>query len=158
MYERILIPLDSSKVGEAAVPVIEELVTKLKPEHKVEVTLLQVITSTTYWVVAGEASAPVQYTEKEMGIIKRNASEYLEKAGESLKSKGAIVKTMVRVGNAAEEIDKATQEINADLIDMSTNGRSGLSRLAFGSVTAKVLRICRVPVLTVRAKSGTVNK
>lgn len=154
MYEKILIPLDGSKVGEAAVPVIEELVSKLKPEYKVEVTLIGVVTTTTYWVVAGEASVAVLYTEKELEVIKRDVSEYMEKAGEGLRSKSAIVKTMVRVGNAAEEIDKAAQQINADLIAMSTHGRSGLSRLAFGSVTAKVLRICRLPVLLVRAKAA----
>ena len=40
MYERILVPLDGSKVGEAALPYVEELVSKLLPAVKVEVTLL----------------------------------------------------------------------------------------------------------------------
>lgn len=158
MYQKILLPLDGSRVGEAAIPVIEELLTKLKPDLKVEVFLVGVITSTTYWVVAGEASAPVQYTDKEMGIIKKNVSDYLEKAGTGLKSKGATVKAIVRVGNAGEEIGKAAEEVGADFIAMSTHGRSGLSRLAFGSVTAKVLRESTVPVLTVRANPSTVNK
>ena len=56
------------------------------------------------------------------------------------------------IGDASEEIIKAAEEINADLIAMSTHGRSGLSRWAFGSVTDKVLRRGgRVPILTVRA-------
>ena len=62
MQERMLVPLDGSKIGEAALPVIEELLTKLSPEVKVEVTLLGVVTSLTHWVVVGEASAPVSYT------------------------------------------------------------------------------------------------
>jgi len=41
MYDRILVPLDGSKMGEAALPVIEELVSKLSPGHKVEVTLFR---------------------------------------------------------------------------------------------------------------------
>ncbi len=157
MYERILIPLDGSKVGEAAIPVIEELITKLRPELKVEVTLLAVITSTTYWVVAGEASAPVQYTEKELDLIKKQVNTYLENTAAELKKKGAAVKTMISVGKAAEEIGKAAAEIKADLIAMSTHGRSGFSRLAFGSVTDKVLREAQVPVLTARAPEGTQN-
>lgn len=157
MYERILLPLDGSKVGEAAIPVIAELITKLKPELKVEVTLIQVITSTTYWVIAGEASAPIQYTEKEMEILKRQASEYLGKAGESLKSTGAMIKTVVKVGNAEENIVKTAEEAQADLIAMSTHGRSGIGRLAFGSVTAKMLRMASVPLLVVRSPAGTVN-
>lgn len=151
MYEKILIPLDGSKVGEAAIPVIEELVNKLKPELKVEVTLIGVVTTTTYWVVAGEASVAVLYTEKELEVIKRDVSEYLEKAGEGLRSKSAIVKTMVKVGNAAEEIDKAAQQINADLIAMSTHGRSGVERVLLGSVAERVLREAPVPVLLRRA-------
>jgi nucleotide-binding universal stress UspA family protein len=41
---------------------------------------------------------------------------------------------------------------------MSTHGRSGLRRLAFGSITDKVLHGSTVPVLMVRAPEGTVNE
>ena len=157
MYQRILLPLDGSKIGEAAIPVIDDLVTKLKPEPKVEIILLQVITSTTHWVIAGEASAPIQYTEKEMEMITKNSRDYLEKAGERLRNKGAIVKTVVKVGNAEEQIVKTVDETKADLIAMSTHGRSGLGRLAFGSVTDKILRIAPVPVLTVKASASSTN-
>ena len=151
MYERILVPLDGSEVGEAALPYVEELVSKLSPEVKVKVTLLQVITSTTHYVVAGETSARIPYTQKELEQIKRKARDYLKRAGEGLISKRVAVKTKVVIGKAAEEISKAADEINADLIAMSTHGRSGISRLAFGSVTDKVLREGSKPVLMVRA-------
>jgi nucleotide-binding universal stress UspA family protein len=59
---------------------------------------------------------------------------------------------MVTVGHAADEIIKVAQDIKADLIAMSTHGRSGLGRWALGSITDKVLRESPVPVLTVRAK------
>ncbi len=101
MYERILVPLDGSKVGEAALPYVEDLVSKLSSCLKVEVTLLQVISSLTHWVAAGEASAPVRYTEKELEQIKKRAKDYLDKVGKDLRSKGATVKTRVSVGNAA---------------------------------------------------------
>ena len=155
MYERIIVPLDGSKVGEAALPFVEGLVAKLSPALKLEVTLIQVITSLTHWIVAGEASAPVSYTEEELNLIQRQASNYLDKAGEGLKSKGAIVKTMAVTGKASEEINKAAEKINADLVAMSTHGRSGFSRLAFGSVTQKVLRGGNTPVLVIRAPEET---
>ena len=151
MYERILVPLDGSKVGEAALPYVEELVSRLSPEVKAEVTLFQVVSSRVYYIVAGEASAPIPYTEEEMEQIKRKAMDYLDNAGEGLRSKGAIVKVKVAVGKADEEITKAADEIGVDLIAMSTHGRSGLSRWAFGSVTARVLRGGNKPVLIVRA-------
>ena len=151
MQERILVPLDGSKVGEAALPFVEDLVSKLSPKLKVEVTLLQVVTSLTHYVVAGEVAVPIPYTEREVELIKQRSKEYLKKTGEGLKSKGAIVKTKVDTGNAVEAIIKAADEIKADMIAMSTHGRSGLRRLAFGSITAKVLREAKVPILTVRA-------
>ena len=151
MYERILVPLDGSKIGEAALPYIEDLVSKIKPEIKVEVTLFQVVSSLTHYVVAGEASVPVPYTETELAELKKRALDYLEKAGEKLKGKGAIVKTKVSTGRAAEQIIKAAEEIKVDLVAMSTHGRSGISRWAFGSVTDKVLQAGVVPILTIRA-------
>jgi nucleotide-binding universal stress UspA family protein len=158
MFSRVLVPLDGSKVGEAALPVIEQLVDKLAPEGKVEITLIGVITLLRHWVVVGEASAPVSYTEEELKIIRERVMYYLTKSGESLKSKGVTVKTIVSTGNAAEEILRAADQIKADLIAMSTHGRSGLRRLAFGSSTDKVLRGSHIPVLMVRAPEGTTNE
>ncbi len=151
MYERILVPLDGSKIGEAALPYIEELVSKLQPEPKVEVTLLQVVSSMAHWIIAGEATAKVAYTEEEMKQIQAKALDYLNKASEGLRNRGAIVKVEVRTGRAADEIIKFADEIKADLVAMSTHGRSGITRWAFGSVTDRVLQSGTAPILTVRA-------
>lgn len=150
VYERILVPLDGSKIGEAALPYVEDLISKLSPEVKAEVTLFQVISSLTHYVIAGEASARIPYTEKEIEQIRRSVINYLNKAAEGLRKKGGIVKVKVGIGNAAEEIIKAADEINADLIAMSTHGRSGLSRWAFGSITDRLLHRTKVPLLVVR--------
>jgi len=149
--ERILVPLDGSKVGEVALPYVEELISKLATNQKVEVTLIQVISSLTHYVIAGEASAQIPYTTQELGEIEKRAGAYLERAGTKLKKKGTTVHTKVVVGSAAEEIIKTADGINADLIAMSTHGRSGLNRWAFGSVTDRVLRGGNKPVLMVRA-------
>ncbi|MFC1933099.1 universal stress protein [Chloroflexota bacterium] len=154
MNERILVPLDGSKVGEAALPYVEELISKLSPEVEVEITLFQVV-SKTYYTVAGEAGVKIPYTEKEMEQIKRKATDYLSKVGEGLKSKRTTLEFKVEAGNAAEEIIKVADEINADLIAMSTHGRSGLSRWAFGSVTDRILRGGNKAVLVVRAVEKT---
>ena len=158
MFERVLVPLDGSKVGESALPVIEQLVDKLAPSAKVEITLIGVITLLRHWVVVGEASAPVSYTDEELQIIKERVSDYLIKTAESLKKRGVSVNTIVSSGNAADEILKAVDEVKADLIAMSTHGRSGLRRLAFGSITDKVLHGSHIPVLMVRAPEGTINE
>ena len=155
MEQRILLPLDGSKVGEAALPLVEDLVSKLLPGSKVEITLIQVVSSLTYYIIAGEAGVKVPYTEKEMEQIKKKAMDYLEQTGESLKSKGATVKIKVGIGNPADEIIRVADEINANLIAMSTHGRSGISRWAFGSITDRVLRGAAKPILLVRAPKET---
>lgn len=155
MYERIMVPLDGSKVGEAALPLVEELVAKLAPVNKVEVVLLQVVSSLTHYVVAGEASARIPYTEKELEALKEKAQQYLEHAAEGLRQKGAAVSTIITVGDAAEEIGRVAEETKVDLVAMSTHGRSGITRWAFGSVTDKVLRGGKLPVLMVRAPKET---
>jgi len=157
MFERILVPLDGSKVGEAALEHVQNLLTKIAPCVKSEIILLQVISSLSHYVIAGEASVQVPYTEKEIEQIKRKVRDYLSKAGTALKEKGITVKTKVATGKPADEIIKAADELKADLIAMSTHGRSGLSRLTFGSVTDKVLRSGCVPVLVVRAPKETEN-
>ncbi|MFC1903940.1 universal stress protein, partial [Chloroflexota bacterium] len=115
MYERILVPLDGSTVGEAALPCVEELVSKLAPKVKTEVILLQVLTSLTHYVIAGEASVQIPYTDKETAHIKKRAKNYLDKVGEGLRSKGAIVKTKVVTGKAADEILNVADKTKADL-------------------------------------------
>ena len=155
MYEKILVPLDGSKVGEAALPFVEGLVTKFSPGTIVEVTLIQVVSSLSHYIVAGEASAQIPYTQQEMEQIKKRSEEYLDGAAERLKEKGITVNIRVTIGAADEEITKAAEEIDADLIAMSTHGRSGISRWAFGSVTNKVLKSGKKPVLMIRAPKET---
>jgi nucleotide-binding universal stress UspA family protein len=151
MKEKILVPLDGSKVGEAALPYVETLVSKFLPEPKVEVTLIQVLSSLSHYVVAGEATARVPYSEQEIQQMEKAAMSYLRKAGKPLRDKGAKTKNIVVIGHAAEEILKAAEELDVDFIAMSSHGRSGLSRWAFGSVTDRVVRGGSKPVLVVKA-------
>jgi nucleotide-binding universal stress UspA family protein len=139
MYEKILVPLDGSKIGEAALPYVEELLNSFTPGKKVEVTLIRVV---------------VDLTHAELEQLKKKATAYLNEVGKRLKkNKGVVVKPMVRIGtNAADEIIKASDEIKVDLIAISTHGRSGISRWAFGSIADKILRGGSTPVLMVRAK------
>lgn len=60
------------------------------------------------------------------------------------------VVTTVREGEPAEEISAYAEEIDADLVTTGTRGRHGENRFLLGSVAERVVRICPVPVLTVR--------
>jgi nucleotide-binding universal stress UspA family protein len=160
MYKKILVPLDGSEIGEAALPYVEELLSSFTPEKKVEVILIRVIVDVTHVIIATGAmgqAVSIPYTKAELEPFKKEAMAYLNKVAGSLKkNKGVVVKSMVSIGtHAADEILKASDEIKADLIAISTHGRSGLGRWAFGSVADKVLRGGNTPVLMVRAEKKT---
>jgi nucleotide-binding universal stress UspA family protein len=152
MYERILLPLDGSKTGEAAIPNVVDLAVKMAPGTKIEVILLQVVSTLTYNVLTESGTAQIPYTEKDMQQIKQRAKEYLDTVAESIRAKEINVRTMVTAGHAAEEIVKVAHEVNANVIAMSTHGLSGLKRWALGSIADKVLHVSDIPVLVIRAK------
>lgn len=62
------------------------------------------------------------------------------------------IKTVLRVGRPDSEIVRAADELNADLILLSTHGRTGLGRVFLGSVAEHVTRYAHCPVLTVRER------
>jgi nucleotide-binding universal stress UspA family protein len=152
MYEKILVPLDGSKVAEAALANVADLAMRMAPKTKIEVTLLQVISNLTYNVLTPEELAQIPYSEKDLKQITQKSLEYLEKVAETLRVKHIDVKTMVSVGHAADEIVKVSQAIGANVIAMSTHGYSGVKRWALGSVADKVLHISDIPVLLIRVK------
>jgi nucleotide-binding universal stress UspA family protein len=57
---------------------------------------------------------------------------------------------LIRHGLSASEILAAAKSVHADLIVMSTHGRTGLRHALLGSVAEKVVRMSPVPVLTVK--------
>lgn len=158
MSERILVPLDGSGLGEVALEYLSTLLSRLAPEKKTIVYLMHVITNLTHEVdLSGEGAGMirVQNSPEEIKAQEAESRRYLEKAAGRLASKGVETELVVKSGaNPAEEIIRAEEERECDLVVMSTHGRSGISRWAFGSVTDKVLRAGKVPVLLVRAEKA----
>ncbi|MFC1860256.1 universal stress protein [Chloroflexota bacterium] len=155
---KMLIPLDGSEIGEAAIPFIKNFLATMSPRVKLEFVLLRVASLRSHYVPVGDVMAPVAYTEVEMGQIKKRSLDYLKQVAKRLKAKGGVVETRVEVGSAAEEIIRVADEMDVDLIAMSTHGRHGISRWAFGSVTDKVLHGASKPVLVVRPSKEAAKK
>jgi nucleotide-binding universal stress UspA family protein len=152
MEQRILVPLDGSEVGEAVLPKLESLVINTSPRKDVKITLLRVISKMNFNVLHEEDAAQLPISESDLKQMTQEAQGYLDKVATRISSKGVSVKTMVSLGHAAEEIVKAARETNANLIAMSTHGRSGIVKWAIGSVTDKVMRLeGQIPVLAVKA-------
>ena len=62
-----------------------------------------------------------------------------------------IEQTLVRNGVAHGEITDAAKRLRADLIVISTHGRTGLKHVWLGSTAERVVRHAHCPVLVVRA-------
>ena len=137
--EKILVPLDGSKLAEAALDVAVDL-TAGAP--------------VTYVLIrAAEAHAlPVADPMEAQVKVVREAEEYLGAVRARLAERNITdVVPGVWYGPAAATIVEAAHAKKVDLIVMSTHGRSGLGRLILGSVAEAVLRGTTVPVLIVRA-------
>jgi nucleotide-binding universal stress UspA family protein len=147
MYKRALIPLDGSPVAESIVPFILEIAGPLD----MQVTLVRVIVPSP--PVAIEGAVAIDDVEK----LRDEAETYLAAAASELRAKGLRVTTTVRRGEPVDEILTAAREADADLIAMTTHGRSGLSRLVFGSIAAAVLARAEVPVFMMRQTAAQVR-
>lgn len=144
--EKILVPLDGSPLGEAALPFALDLL----HEHPTASLLL---------LRAAEAPTRlgVDPTEEQVRVV-REAESYLESVAARLAQRGAKdVKTSVWYGSPAPAIIEAARIGKVGLIVMSTHGRSGLGRLVLGSVTESVLRGTRTPILLVRDEAAPVD-
>jgi nucleotide-binding universal stress UspA family protein len=141
---RILIPLDGSKTAEAAIP---EAVAIARGRPCTFVLLC----------VAEARILPGADVVGDWVEAVREAEAYLAAVKKRLVAEGiGPIETRVWQGPAALAIIEAAQRHHADLIAMTSHGRSGISRLVFGSVAEAVLRGCRVPILLIRPRGAPV--
>jgi len=147
MVSRILVPLDGSKLAEGVLPSVEVLAGQLHAE----VYLVEVVdVKSEAWPKAEEPPHPVsgQSEWEARGI--QTAVDYLSGVAAALQAKNVDAKWEVAEGVAATSIVNFAHSHAVDLIAMSTHGRSGLSRLVFGSVADQVMREAGIPALLVR--------
>ncbi len=146
LFNRILVPLDGSDAGEAALPHIRQLSEKLGSE----VILLQVVAAGQHVHTIGGLDY-VRFTEQQIESMKAEAKEYLEKVKQRLAGTKGVIKLEVKVGDATHEIIKFADEVKIGLVTVSSHGRSGIRQWISGSVTHKILHAGNTPVLLVKA-------
>ncbi len=145
LFQKILVPLDGSKLGESAILYAEAL----GQELDAELVLFQVLEPLDKaWL-----SEPHTFYAMPPDIENRKsaAMNYLDGVGKSLKEMGLKAASAVAVGSPADQIIDYAKANAIDLIAMSTHGRTGIGRWVFGSVTDKVLHAGDTAVLVVRA-------
>lgn len=148
MYEKLLVPLDGSKLAECVLPHIDALA---KGCGVRSITLVRVVqpfyipTATDAHLLSEE---DIRAYEAE---TRRTAREYLDSVAKKLKYENIEVKIEVMQGFAADSLIDYARRNNVDLVIIATHGRSGVSRWVFGSTAERILRGSCTPVLMVRA-------
>ncbi len=148
--QRILVPLDGSMAGEAALPPAIDLARRTGAR----VVLVRVPVVPGYATVIPETAGWIPQLLGEKGI---EATAYLESVAEALDTQGIgadIDVEVVAAGGVADGIVASSQEWEADVIVMSTHGRTGLRRWMLGSVADGVLHHADRPVWLVRGQPG----
>jgi nucleotide-binding universal stress UspA family protein len=146
-FERILVATDFSECAEHAVSIAAELALQFDSE----------LTLVTSWEIPPASYGATLYFPGDIATPIHDASQKaLDHAGDALKKQVPRAKTMLREGEAWQEILSGAEAVHADLIIVGTHGRRGLGRAFLGSVAERVVRMSRVPVLSVHtAQSKT---
>lgn len=143
--QKILCPTDFSIYSRHAIDVARELATYFQAE----LILLNVISDVptlpeavpTNFDIDGYKKALVSSSQSSLKKIARGIDD-----NNDLKVRSVAVE-----GNPSERITKQARKEDVDLIVISSHSRRGKSRLVFGSVAEKALRLTPCPVLVVPA-------
>ena len=148
LLNRILLPLDGSEAGEAAVEYIGELMSRLESE----VILLGAVSSGQHIRTVGGLDY-IHYPQEQLEIFKKEAQEYMDGVYRRLKRRKGTVKVAVKVGadDIGQEIIKFAEKESVNLIAISSHGHSGIEKWVFGSIANKVVQGSKAPVLLVKA-------
>lgn len=149
MCKRVLIPLDGSELSEQALAHLSKL--NIAPDDTT-IILLQIVEPPITLYASG--SSATSTTRELLKSARVDAVNYLAKLARRLEEQGLTVKSVTKVGSPAEIIMDYAADNEVSLIIMSTHGRSGWSRWFHGSVTEKVTRRSRIPVLVAPPVSG----
>ena len=145
MYKTILVPLDGSKRAEVILPHVEELAQRFEAK----VIFLGVIEPETVIVSAEPVFTQIddEAIHQRLDMVKT----YLNGMAGEFREKGITARIHFNQGPVVESIIQAAEKEDADLIAMASHGRTGLSRVFYGSVAAGILHRVDRPLLLIRA-------
>jgi len=143
MAKRILVPLDESSVAEVVVP----LVADIARGGGATVRLLQVAPVPRNRV--SEEGRVLANADEEMARLETEGLDYLRTV-EIQFDGGGEVECVVRFGDAVDEILLEAEAFGADLIAVTTEGRSAVGRALLGSVAEQVVSKADAQVMLIR--------
>jgi nucleotide-binding universal stress UspA family protein len=139
MFRKLLLPLDRSSLAEQAIGHAASIARE--SGAAIDIVLVH-----EPFPFAGYADLP---WEEEPDAAAEQ--KYLEAVADELKSGAQVTATCaVLRGAPAEMIIRRARDVGADLIVMTSHGRTGLSRTWLGSVADAVMRKSAIPVFMLR--------
>lgn len=138
-FKQILLPLDGSDLAEDAIPVALRFAIR----YQSTLHLVRVVTIPLYGDISGEIGYPDL-----LEVMNDGATRYLDAIAQR-KGMPAHVQRKVLTGPPASELQGYVEANHIGLVVMTTHGRGGLSRAAFGSVTDRLLG-SGAPILVVK--------
>ncbi len=145
MYKCILVPLDGSKRAEAILPHVEEIALNFHSK----LVFMQMVEMPP--IMMGSETPYLEGFQKEMEEVARQADLYLKTVNGEFREKGIKSKIIVSHGPVVDGIINTAEAENADLIAIASHGRTGLSKVFYGSVAAGIMHRIDRPLLIVRA-------
>lgn len=158
--KRVLVPLDGSVRAEKVLPYI----TAIARYHQAEIVILQVVL-TNYQITtsknidtnlnqgSGSHNLFNQLGEVEQLEHIQSSRKYLVNMEAQLQNQGFNVQSHLMYGRATESIIALADQVSADLIAITNQGRTGLSKVLYGSVALGVLNNGSHPLLIVPTNS-----
>lgn len=147
LFENIVVPLDGSEFAEHILLHLPQVATPAATVH-----VVTVIEPVRYAAAGLDFNTPQLVT-----IIREGAAEYIEKQRANLAAAGYQAKAHVVEGDATYSILELANRVDADLIAMTTHGRTGFARWALGSVAERLLQSASIPVFVVRQRTNPPN-
>ena len=141
VYSRLLVPLDGSKLAEAALPAAIAFVQRAGADGTLILGQVGPIEHLAY--------AHGSYFELP-GTAQKGREAYLEGVAEAVRTENIAVEVVYAQGDPVRGIADMAHDHHADLIVIVTHAREGLSRLVHRSVANRVLRETPVPVLLLK--------
>ena len=155
LIQKILLPLDNSEASQLAIPYAVYLAKKMGASITLFTMVQTIYAQNLDGINSGVSGGLAMNWDSVDAAAEKSAEEYLQNVEEDIRKSGIEVFHTVYLGiDAAYEILEMEKRMQADLIVMTTRGRSPIARWAFGSVAEKVLREGDKPILLIKEKES----
>jgi nucleotide-binding universal stress UspA family protein len=168
MFSKVMVPLDGSQFSECSLEQVKAIAHGCNVPEVILLNVVEPISGNEEAalllarddiMIKGQSpdeseggQTNVNYSDKVMAVMgqkRAQAQVYVSEMESKLIKDGLSARGEVMVGKPAETILDYAEKTQVDLIVMTSHGRSGISRFAFGSVADRVARHSTVPVLLV---------